>query len=136
MSSPDRAAEELQRVARTLSILSERLAEVDTIGLWSKSDDSSDNRRKRQGLKEADWDASFVNRVLTEFLPLAGETRPDLQPVADAAAELQEMLEPLAGLVTDTMLANYDLDIRLTRAREKTAALQAHVARLLAAFRA
>jgi hypothetical protein len=138
MSSADRAAaaEELVRVARTLSLLSDRLAEVDTIGLWSKSDDSSDNRRKRQGLTEADWDASFVNRVLTEFLPLAGEARQELQPLADAAAELQALIEPLAGLVIDTMLTNYDLDVRLSRAREKTADLQAQVAALLADYRA
>jgi len=137
MSSADRAAaaEELVRAARTLGLLSERFAEVDTIGLWSKSDDSSDNRRKRQGLREADWDASYVNRVLTEFLPLAGEARAELQPLADAAAELQALIEPLAGLVTDTMGTNYDLDVRLSHAREKAAELQGQVATLLAAFR-
>lgn len=138
MSSADRAAaaEELVRVARTLGLLGERLAEADTIGLWSKSDDSSDNRRKRQWLMEADWDASYVNRTLAGFLPLAGDARAELQPLADAAAELQAMIEPLAGLVTDTMVANYDLDVRLTRARGKTAELQAQVATLLASLRA
>jgi hypothetical protein len=136
MSSADGVAEELERVARTLGLLSERLAEVDTIGLWAKSDGSSDNRRKRQGLREADWDVSYVNRVLTEFLPLAGEAREELQPLADAAAELQALIEPLAGLVTDTMGTNYDLDVRLSQARERTAEIQAQVAALLAAFRA
>ena len=138
MSSADRAAaaDELVRVARTLGLLSERLAEADTIGLWSKSDDSSDNRRKREGLRGADWDVSYVNHVLTEFLPLAGEARPELQPLADAAAELQARIEPLAELVTDTMETNYDLDVRLSQARERTAELQAQVAALLAAFRA
>jgi hypothetical protein len=137
MSSAERlgAAEELVRVARTLELLTERLAEVDTIGLWSKSDDSGDNRRKRQGLREADWDASYVNRVLTGFLPLAGEARAELQPLADAAAELQALIEPLAGLVTDTTGIHYDLDVRLSHAREKAAELQARVAALLAEFR-
>ncbi|HEX8674074.1 MAG TPA: hypothetical protein VF710_19405 [Longimicrobium sp.] len=138
MSSADRtaAADELVRVARTLASLNERLAEVDAIGLWSKSDDSSDNRRKRQGLREADWDASYVNRVLAEFLPLAAETRAELQPLADAAAELQALIEPLAGLVTDTMGIHYDLDVRLSHAREKAAELQARAAALLANCRA
>jgi hypothetical protein len=132
LSSADRAAaaEELARVARTLGLLGERLAEVDAIGVWSKSDDSSDNRRKRQGLMEADWDASYVNRVLAEFLPLAGDARLELQPLAGAAAELQALIEPLSGLVTDTMGTNHDLDVRVSQARERTAELQARVAAL------
>jgi len=130
------AADELVRIARTLGLLGERLAEVDTIGLWSSSDDSGDNRRKRQGLMEADWDVSYVNRALADFLPLAGEARAELQPVADAAAELQALIEPLAGLVTDTMGTNHDLDVRLSRARARTEELQGRVAELLASFRA
>jgi hypothetical protein len=113
----DTAAEILTRISRTLGIAKDQLAEVDSIGLWSKSDDSSDSRRKREGLREAGSSISYAGRTLKEA------DLPALRPIAAALAEFEAMVAPLAGMVTDTMGTSHDLDYRLSRARTKAAEL-------------
>ena len=85
------------------------LHEADNVGLWVKSDDSSDNRDKRRLLREADWKSSEGVRALQA----AGVELPGLE--ADFR-ELMHFLEPLPDEVTDWMGANPQLDLKIMKA--------------------
>ncbi len=85
------------------------LNEADNIGLWSKSDDSSDNRNKRRLLREADWKSSEGVRALQA----AGAEHAQLE--ADFR-ELMHFLESLPDEVTDWMGANPQLDSKVREA--------------------
>jgi hypothetical protein len=96
----------LKRAAEQLELCVQLLEDVWRIGLWSKSDDSSDNRNKRRGLREADWAVADACRQLeaaqSELLP-------------DVKAFLAEV-EPLANEVIDTMGDNPQLDAAIFKA--------------------
>ena len=92
-----RAIEQLELAARLLE-------EESNVGLWVSSDDCSDNRRRRQLLREADWAVSDAHRSL---------------PDDAAIAALMKKVEPLADLVTDTMGVNPWLDLQVMNAREE-----------------
>jgi len=106
MSRPERVLEYLNRA-------DELLNEVETIGLWVKADDTSDNRRRRKALREADWAASSA------FREAEGELRAEI----DA---LVKQLEPLPDFVTDTMLdLPWELERKIRAAREEIERLRA-----------
>ena len=92
-----RAIEQLELAARLLE-------EESNVGLWVSSDDCSDNRRRRQLLREADWAVSDAHRCL---------------PGDAAIAALMAKVEPLADVVTDTMGVNHELDLKVSEARQE-----------------
>ena len=94
------------------------LTEADNIGLWVKSDDSSDNRNKRRLLREADWKSSEGVRLLEA----AGVQLPQLE--ADFR-ELMHFLEPLPDEVTDWMGENPQLDLKVMKALDMIERLSA-----------
>jgi hypothetical protein len=97
------------------------LNEVDTIGLWVKSDDSSDNRRKRTALRETDWTLSGAVRRIDGVLPGVPAVRVVLTELRDELRKLVAAVEPLPDLVTDTMDKNPELDDCVRRLREEIA---------------
>jgi hypothetical protein len=110
-----RAVEELKTAKRLLD-------EVYTIGLWSKSDDCSDNRRKRQGLRETDWAVSGAQRAVASIAaPLRDERLDALE--ADLRA-LVARIEPLPDTVTDTMGDNLALDSTVSSLSDEVERLQ------------
>ncbi|HJQ39653.1 MAG TPA: hypothetical protein VKB93_21120 [Thermoanaerobaculia bacterium] len=102
MTLPDQLRKILEQTATLLT-------EADNIGLWVKSDDSSDNRNKRRLLREADWKSSEGVRALEA----AGVELPGL---LEDFRELMHFLEPLPDDVTDWMGANPQLDLKVRKA--------------------
>jgi hypothetical protein len=94
----------LQYVVECLDQAEKLLAEVDTMGLWSRADDCSDNWRRRKGLRETDWTlwgaADKIDRILPDVPPVAAV----LTEVRDEIRKLVTRVEPLPDLVTDIML--------------------------------
>jgi hypothetical protein len=114
----------LQRILWELEKADELLAEAYSIGLWVKADDSSDNRRRRTVLREADWEVSAAMRN-------AAELQIDRQLEQDLHA-LMKLLEPLPDLVSDTMIDNPpELDGKISEAREEIGRLRGRVEGLL-----
>ncbi|MEO8380279.1 MAG: hypothetical protein ABI779_11500 [Acidobacteriota bacterium] len=114
---PRTAVAELESVIRVLreavedfERTVELLQEADNVGLWNKSDDSSDNRRKRTLLREADWSLSSAERELAACRPEPFDVRETIVAFEAEVHALVLRLEPLAGLVTDTMGVNHSLD--------------------------
>lgn len=108
----------LQRILWELNRAEELLSEAYTIGVWVKADDSSDNRRRRKVLREADWEVSAAAR---NAAGVSEELAKDLQA-------LVKQLEPLPDLVTDTMIDNPpELDSRIGQAREQLTGLRERV---------
>jgi len=94
------------------------LDEVQSIGLWSRADDCSDNRRRRQALREADWAVADAYRRLVA-LP---------SELASEAKAIDEMLEVLPDLVTDIMLnLPPELDAQIDAARTRIELLMKHL---------
>jgi chromosome segregation ATPase len=124
------AEEALTRAVEELETAKRFLGEVSTIGLWTKSDDSSDNRRKRQGLRETDWAVSGAQRALAAVAaPLRNER---LEALETDLRALVARLEPLPDTVSDTMGDSPSLDATIlslseevTRLRERASLLAA-----------
>ncbi|HKS23635.1 MAG TPA: hypothetical protein VJZ76_12600 [Thermoanaerobaculia bacterium] len=94
----------MKRAIEQLELAARLLEEESNVGLWVSSDDCSDNRRRRQLLREADWAISDAHRCL---------------PDDAAIAALMAKVEPLADLVTEWMGANPWLDLQVMGAREE-----------------
>lgn len=58
-------ADALSRAIEQLEKADQLLSEVFSIGLWTKSDDCSDNRQRRKFLREVDWALSDAYRALS-----------------------------------------------------------------------
>jgi hypothetical protein len=110
------------------------LAEVDGIGLWSGSDDDSDNRHRRAGLREADWAVSRAHREIRECVAQGRELRHRLEPVEAELAELVRFMESLPELVSVTRDPNFLLSRGVGEARERVSAVHAVVAMHLSAI--
>ena len=106
-------ADALGRVMKELDTALHLLEEVDVIGLWSKSDDSSDNRRRRQGLREADWAVSGALRALTDLRAHQPDIPATLSALEAELRVLVGVLEPLPHTVTDTMAETGPLDVAI-----------------------
>jgi hypothetical protein len=91
------------------------LGEAYRIDLWSKSNDASDNHRKRDLLREADWAVARAHRALMNL--------PELELLANDVTELLRFIEPLADSVTPDMGANGPLDASIDDASTRAAAL-------------
>ena len=111
-----RVDEELHNAARLLQ-------EADVIGLWSKSDDCSDNRNKRRLLREADWAVSGALRAVAEFQDSQDGWQAAVASLSDRIRALVELLEPLPPMITDTKLANPHVDGAIQTALDEIARL-------------
>jgi len=112
----------LDKVIEYLDDAERILREVDSIGLWVKSDDCTDNRQRRRGLRDADWTVAGAVRKI------ASVRIPSVQPLIDALAkdlgELDQFLEPLPDLVSDIMDRNPDLDGKVGKALDEIGKLR------------
>ena len=119
----------LRRVIEELSTAERLLAEVYSIGVWVKSDDCSDNRRRRRGLRETDWAVSAAHRALTA-LPRES-VRDALSALAQDLQALVAVLEPLPDTIPDTMGDNLDFDVTVSELAKRVTALQERTRQLL-----
>lgn len=127
---PPTVGEALARIVTDLSTAARLLEEVSVIGLWSKSDDSSDNRRKRQGLRETDWAVSGALRALTDLRSENVDVPAELHELEQELRTLVAQVEPLPEMVTDTMLVNFALDSAMIVAARKVSELLPRVEQL------
>ena len=125
MTEANVVAGALDRVVEELSTARRLLDEAYSIGLWSKSDDCSDNRRKRQCLRETDWAISGALRALN------GLPAP-VDAIARDLRALVAVVEPLPDTVTDTMGTNGELDATISRMSDEVDGLSKRAARLSA----
>ena len=116
----------LRQALEELSSAERLLSEVSSIGLWMKSDDSSDNRRRRSGLREADWAVSAAYRALNS---LESES---LTSRAQEAHQIVQALEPLPDTIPDTMGDNPALDLAVRTLADQVEALRGRVEAVLA----
>jgi hypothetical protein len=130
-TEPPTLGDALARVQAELSTAIRLLNEVYSIGLWVKSDDSSDNRRKRQALRETDWAASGALRALTT-LTQQGDVPASIHGLEQELRMLVAILEPLPNTVTDTMGENLALDSIVGNASNKASELLQRAAQLAA----
>ena len=121
-------ADALDRVVEELSTARRLLDEAYSIGLWNKSDDCSDNRRKRECLRETDWAISGALRALNGLPAVVDAIAGDLRA-------LVAVVEPLPDSVTDTMGANGDLDGTIGRTSDEVAGLSKRATQLSAELR-
>jgi len=124
MSDPlSRAIEQLEKADKLLG-------DVFSIGIWTKSDDCSDNRERRRGLREVDWAVSDAWRALSSV----GVAYPVLQREVDALlTEIRSLVatfEPLPDSITDIMGENPALDVTIMESREKLGVLIARMEKL------
>lgn len=122
---PPTLDEALARIIQQLQTAEKLLAEVYGIGVWVKSDDSSDNRNRRRLLRETDWAVSDAHRRAEPFAQGALETMErDLK-------QLVKTLEPLPDTIPDTMADNDPArDAQITALRGEVARLLAEATRL------
>lgn len=130
-NEPPTLGDALARVHEELSTAHRLLNEVYSIGLWTKSDDSSDNRRKRQALRETDWAASGALRALTT-LPQQSDVPASIHGLEHELRMLVAILEPLSDTVTDTMGEDSALDSIVGNVSEKASELLQRAAQLAA----
>ena len=98
MSTP---AEALARAIAELETAKRLLEEIASLGVWFRSDDCSDNRRRRQGLRETDWAVSGAQRALAGIPTELRDAR--LDALETDLRSLVARLEPLPDTVSDTM---------------------------------
>lgn len=103
--------EHLTWTIRWLQGMQRHLREALSIGVWMKSDDSSDNRNKRRELSDAASDAWSAADQLSRIT--AFEMQKALNPMLAEIRELENALRPLAESILDTMGENPALDRRL-----------------------
>lgn len=125
----------LERVLEELKTAKHLLDEVYSIGLWSKSDDSSDNRRKRQGMRETDWAVSGAHRALTALRPRLQEVPEPLHALERDLGSLVAVIEPLPETIIDTMGENFALDSAINNISEEVTRLSARASQLAAEYR-
>ncbi|HYC92799.1 MAG TPA: hypothetical protein VEO54_26555 [Thermoanaerobaculia bacterium] len=97
------AVDALARVLAELDTAQHLLEEVSVIGLWSRSDDCSDNRQRRKGLRETDWAVSGALRALTDLRSHQPDIPAGLVTLEEELRALVKVLEPLPDTVSDTM---------------------------------
>ena len=118
------AAAILDLVAEDLMNAHQILDDVSNIGVWSKSDDCSDNRQRRKGLREADSRVSRARRRLTDLETTEPELQRDFALLdADIGAVVAD-LEPLPDTVSDIMDKNPALDVSIYDAMARIDALR------------
>jgi hypothetical protein len=131
-SAPPPVLDLLRRAEDELSAAGRLLSEVYSIGLWVQADDSSDNRSKRNALRETDWAVSGAWRALSAIQL----EWPDLQvAVASLAGDthsIVRLLEPLPDTIADTMGENLSLDATMSSLTDQVAALRERVQNLIA----
>jgi hypothetical protein len=123
----------LEEVLGDLAKAQRLLDEVYSIGLWSKSDDCSDNRRKRQGMRETDWAVSGARRALRELRPRLREIPEPLDALERDLASLVAVIEPVPETISDTMAdhnpaldsAHYRISGEVTRLSQRASQLAA-----------
>jgi hypothetical protein len=125
----------LARVIEELDTARRLLEDVYKIGLWSKSDDSSDSRRKRAGLRETDWAVSGAIRALTELRDHQPDIPAGMTTLEDELRLLVAVLEPLPGTVTDTMGENGLLDSTIGEISSEISNLMARASQLADEYR-
>jgi len=125
----------LARVMAELDKARRLLAEVYGIGLWSKSDDASDNRRKREGLRETDWALSSALRELTDLRSHHPNIPASLGTLEDKLRALVGALEPLPDTVSDTMGESRRLDSTISEISSEISNLMEKASHLAAEYR-
>ena len=109
----------LRRAEEQLSLAERLLSEAGSIGLWVKADDSSDNRRRRTALREADWAVSDAYRALNAIEVAS--------PLAEEAQAIVRLLEPLPDTIPDTMGDDRALDSTVSTINEQVRALRERI---------
>lgn len=117
----------LQRAIGDLRSAARLLAEVYSIGVWVKADDCSDNRRRRKGLREADWAVSGAYRALNAIELEWPDLQASVRSLAQEADAIVRVLEPLPDTIPDTMGDNLELDCTVSTLIEQMEALCARV---------
>ena len=107
----------LRRVVEQLDLAGRLLAEVYSIGVWVKSDDSSDNRERRKRLRETDWAVADAHRAAASVDSSAA------QDLARDLMALDAIIEPMPDTISDTMADNLGFDAMISELQEKVAAL-------------
>lgn len=115
-----------QRIADRLDEAKRLLDEVYSIGVWVTSDDSSDNRRRRELLREVDWAVSGALRTVADLPP-----GPAIEPLRRDLEALVRIVEPLPGTVSDIMGDTLALDSAILDVTERLAAIREQVEPLL-----
>ena len=124
-------SEALKEVLGDLAKAQGLLDEVYSIGLWSKSDDCSDNRRKRQGMRETDWAVSGARRALRDLRPRLQEIPESIDALEQDLVSLVAVIEPVPETVIDTGenpaldSAIYRISAEVTRLSEQASQLAA-----------
>jgi hypothetical protein len=122
--SLEAAAAVLDRVAENLVNAHQIVNDVYVIGVWSTSDDSSDNRQRRKGLREADWAASGASSKLRSFETTEPELQRDFALLdADIRAVVAD-LELLLDTVSNIMDSTLALDVSINDAKAQIEALR------------
>jgi hypothetical protein len=107
----------MNRVIEQLELASRLLDDVFSIGVWSESDDSSDNRNRRKGIREVDW------AVADAYRSAASIETPEAQALARDLLALDKIIEVIPDTISDTMAKGAGFDATVLDLREKVAAL-------------
>jgi chromosome segregation ATPase len=124
----------LERVLGELETAKRLLDEVYSIGLWSKSDDCSDNRRKRQGMRETDWAVSGAQRALKELRPRLQEIPETIDALERDLTSLVAVIEPLPETISDIMGESPALDAAVSNISAEVTRLSERASQLAAGY--
>ena len=103
----------IQRAIDQLELAARLLADVYSIGVWVKSDDCSDNRNRRKGIRETDWAVSDAYRAA------ASVDSPEAQALARDLKALVAVLEPIPDTISDIMAESLDFDVMISDLQKK-----------------
>jgi len=124
MAQTTRLIQTLKYVVECLDRADQLLNEVDTIGLWVKSDDCSDNRRKRTALRETDWTLYGAVAKINNLLPDVPAAQVALGQLCERLRKLVAVAEPLPDRVTDISDKDPELDKIIRDMRDEIAELR------------
>lgn len=114
----------MNRVVEQLELASRLLDEVFSIGLWTESTDSSDNRNRRKGIRETDW------AVADAYRAAASIDSPEAQALARDLLALDASIEPIPDTISDIMATNVGFDATIRELQEKVTELLERARRL------
>lgn len=128
-------ARELRQVFWSLEKAGQKMEDVCRLGVaWAKSDDSSDDRHKRQWLQETVWDLLHVQRDWNELqarFPDAGQIlHATVSEIASLASDLEPLVEKIDLAPCIFNPPDPMLDSNLSGGRERLLSIVAQVDQL------
>jgi chromosome segregation ATPase len=128
----DPVAYVLKRVQDQLENAQRLLDEVYSIGVWVQSDDCSDNRNRRRGLREF---RTEIGGAQVSIRDMEAEPPPGIDgPLKELRRDLEEFYEelrPLPDSISDTSGNTQELDSNIRKFRERVSGLQERTGRLI-----